>query len=166
MSQLSVIPARHGKAIALARGERIRIVNTHGSQVLDTWAFSRADASEHLSMEHTRSVNSRIYPRVGDRLVSNRRRPMLTLVEDTSPGGHDTVLCACNRAIYEELGVRGYHRNCEDNLHEALAELGLDVPWTPAPLNLFMNTPVVDDGRVIGIITETDMLQALVEMLD
>ena len=26
--------------------------------------------------------------------------------------------------------------------------------------------PVVDDGRVIGIITETDMLQALVEMLD
>ena len=85
---------------------------------------------------------------MGDILVTNRRRPILTLVEDTSPGIHDTVLCACNRQIYEELGVQGYHRNCEDNLHEALATLKLTAPSTPGPLNLFMNTPVLTDGSI------------------
>jgi uncharacterized protein YcgI (DUF1989 family) len=123
------IPARHGKA-------------------LDTWALNRRDLDEHMSMEHTRSFNSRIYPAVGDALVTNRRRPILTIVEDTSPGIHDTVLCACNRYIYEELGVEGYHRNCEDNLHEALQDLGLRVSATPGPLNLFMNTPVLADGSI------------------
>ena len=99
-------------------------------------------------MAHTRSFNSTIYPRVGDVLVTNRRRPILTIVEDTSPGLHDTLLCACNRAIYRELGVSDFHRSCEDNLHEALAALGLAVTDTPNPLNLFMNTPVVEGGAI------------------
>ena len=32
----------------------------------------------------------------GDALVTNRRRPILTLVEDTSPGLHDTLIAACD----------------------------------------------------------------------
>ncbi len=73
---------------------------------------------------------------------------MLTIVEDSSPGVHDTLLCACNRQIYEELGIETYHRNCEDNLAEALQEVELSVTDTPNPLNLFMNTPVVEDGSI------------------
>lgn len=142
------IPASYGTAILIAKGDRIRVMNTYGNQVLDTWAFNRADMSEAMSMEHTRSVNSRIYPRIGDVLVSTRRRPMLRITEDTSPGCHDTLLCACNRAIYEELGCTSYHRNCEDNLHEALASVTLSYPTTPAPLNLFMNIPVDSDGSI------------------
>jgi hypothetical protein len=46
------------------------------------------------------------------------------------------------------LGCAGYHDNCTDNLAAALAELGLAPPETPAPLNLFMNIPVVDGNRV------------------
>jgi uncharacterized protein len=46
------------------------------------------------------------------------------------------------------LGCAGYHDNCTDNLAAALAELGLEPPETPAPLNLFMNIPVVDGNRV------------------
>ncbi len=145
---LRPIPARHGIAVELVRGQRIKVINTHGQQVLDTWAFRADNMAEYLSMEHTRSVNSRIYPRPGDVLVSTRRRPMLTLVEDRSPGDHDTLLCACSAEIYRELGVVGPHRNCEDNLHEALAALGLVALCTPGPLNLFMNTPAVADGRI------------------
>jgi uncharacterized protein len=143
-----VIPARHGKAVRLRAGQRIEVINTHGQQVLDTWAFRADDLREFLSMEHSRSVNSTIYVRPGMTLVSTRRRPMLTLVEDRSPGVHDTLLCACNAEIYEELGCTAYHRNCEDNLHEALAEVGMAAPCTPAPLNLFMNTPPLNDGRI------------------
>lgn len=149
MSEIGVVPAGRGKAIRLRTGERIRIVNTHGTQVLDTWAFNAADPRECMSMEHTRSVNSRVVPRPGDVLVSTRRRPMLRFLADTSPGRHDTLLCACNRALYEGLGCTGYHRNCEDNLHEALGDLSIAVAATPAPFNLFMNIPVAADGTIL-----------------
>jgi len=142
------IPASRGKAVPVAAGHQVTVVNTHGTQVLDTWAFNAEDLTEYMSMAHTRSFNSTIYPRVDDALVTNRRRPILTLVADTSPGLHDTLLCACNREIYQELGVETYHRNCQDNLHEALAGLGLTVTVTPNPLNLFMNTPVVEGGAI------------------
>lgn len=145
----TLIPARHGKAAPMRRGQTIRIVNTYGTQVLDTWAFRAGDMAESMSMEQTRSVNSTIYPRVGQAMVTNRRRPILTWLEDTSPGIHDTVLCCCTKEIYEELGATAYHRNCEDNLHEALAALGLSAPATPGPLNLFMNTPVVEGGTIV-----------------
>lgn len=142
------IPARHGVAVALERDSELVLINTHGTQVLDTWAFNRVDPRECMSMEHTRSRLSRLVPRVGDRLWTNRRRPILTLVEDTSPGVHDTLLCACNAAIYRELGCAEGHRSCEDNLHEALSEIGLAIDFTPGPLNLFMNVPWHGDGAL------------------
>jgi uncharacterized protein len=142
------IPARRGKAIRLRQGQSVRIVNTHGQQVVDTWAFREGDLGEFMSMEHSRVAIGRIIPGVGDTLVTNRRRPILTLTEDNSGGIHDTLFAACDRWRYELLGCAGYHDNCTDNLAAALAELGLAPPETPAPLNLFMNIPVVDGNRV------------------
>jgi uncharacterized protein len=142
------IPARRGKAIRLRHGQRVRVVNTHGQQVVDTWAFREGDLGEFMSMEHSRVAVGRIIPGVGDTLVTNRRRPILTLSEDNSGGIHDTLFAACDRWRYELLGCAGYHDNCTDNLAGALAELGLASPETPAPLNLFMNIPVVDGNRV------------------
>jgi uncharacterized protein len=142
------IPARKGKAARLKQGATIRVVNTTGQQVVDTWAFNAADPREFMSMEHSRVALGHIIPAVGDALVSNRRRPILTLVEDTSGGVHDTLFAACDRWRYELLGCAGDHDNCTDNLAAALAELGLIAPEVPAPLNLFMNIPVVDGNRV------------------
>ena len=145
---LITIPARRGKAAFLAQGQSVRVINTHGQQVVDTWAFARPDLTEFMSMEHSRTSLARIMPRVGDAMVTNRRRPILTLVEDTSGGIHDTLLAACDRYRYELLGSEGYHDNCTDNLAAALAELGLSAPETPSPWNLFMNIPVGADGSV------------------
>ena len=143
-----LVPARHGVAVRVKAGDALKVVNTYGNQVLDTWAFNASDLDEYMSMAHTRSRNSRIFVAAGDALVSNHRRTMLTIEEDSSPGRHDILLCACNIWIYRELGVTDYHRNCADNLHEGLASLGVAVPWTPSPLNLFMNVPVDADGRL------------------
>ena len=85
---------------------------------------------------------------VGDSFVTNRRRKILTLVEDTSGGRHDTLMAACDVERYGLLGVKGHHDNCRDNLHAALAELGLTVPATPSPLNLFMNIPWTPAGAL------------------
>lgn len=142
------IPARRGKAALLQWGEYIRVINTHGQQVIDTWAFNLDDLSECLSMEHSRTTLGRITTQVGDPLVTNRRRPILHLVEDTSPGVHDTLLAACDRYRYELLGCTTYHDNCTDNLAAAMAELDLAPPKTPSPWNLFMNIPVQPDGRI------------------
>jgi uncharacterized protein YcgI (DUF1989 family) len=143
-----IVPARYGKAFSLSKGQTIKIVSEYGTQVLDLWAFNVGDISEFMSMEHTRSRNSKITLGVGDNYVSDRRHPMLCVTEDTSPGIHDTLLCACNRYIYDEMGCTEYHRNCSDNLHEALREVGLSFPFTPGPLNVFMNIPVNPDHSI------------------
>ena len=142
------IPARRGKAVTLSRGQSVRIINTHGQQVVDTWAFARDDLTEFMSMEHSRTSLGRIMPALGHAMVTNRRRPILTLAEDTSGGIHDTLLAACDRYRYELLGCADYHDNCTDNLAAALAELRLTPPETPSPWNLFMNIPVASDGAV------------------
>jgi uncharacterized protein len=147
-TELIEIPARRGKAVRVRQGQHLKLINTHGTQVVDTWAFNADDLHEFMSMEHTRPHIGRIIPKAGDVLYTNRRRPILTLVEDTSPGIHDTIIAACDRYRYKFLGVEGYHDNCTDNLHAALAELGLTPPEVPSPLNMWMNIPVAPDGRI------------------
>ena len=147
-SEIVTIPARRGMAARVAAGQRLRVINTHGSQVVDTWAFSARDATEWMSMEASRAWFLRLAAAVGDTFVTNQRRPILTLVEDTSGGAHDTLIAPCDAPRYRLLGVEGHHDNCRDNLHAALAALGITVPATPAPLNLFMNIPWTADGRL------------------
>jgi len=147
-SEIVTIPARRGMAARVAAGQRIRVINTHGSQVVDTWAFSARDATEWMSMEASRAWFLRLAAAVGDTFVTNQRRPILTLVEDTSGGAHDTLIAPCDAPRYRLLGVEGHHDNCRDNLHAALGALGITVPATPSPLNLFMNIPWTADGRL------------------
>lgn len=144
----TTIPARRGVAAHVRRGETVTVINTHGTQVVDTWAFRADDMAEFMSMEHCRPTFARIMPEVGNSLVTNRRRPILTLIGDTSPGVHDTLVAACDRYRYEMLGAAPGHDNCTDNLIHALAELDLAAPQVPCPLNLFMNIPVGADGGI------------------
>ena len=141
MAEQQLIPARQGVAARVCKGQTVRVINTHGTQVVDSWAFAADDMTEHMSMEHSRAGHLHLIPKVGDALLTNRRRPILTLLEETSGGIHDTVIAACDRWGYEQLGCEGYHRNCTDNLAEGLRAIGLVNPETPSPLNLFMNIP-------------------------
>ncbi len=88
-------------------GQAIRVINTHGQQVVDTWAFNAENMTEFMSMEHCRTALASIMARVGESMVTNQRRPILTMVEDTSDGFHDTLLAACDRYRYEKLGCVG-----------------------------------------------------------
>ncbi len=145
------VPARQGRAVRLRRGERLVIVNPHGSQVGDFWAFVMDDPAEHLSMEHLRPDLKKLTPAPGDRLVTNRRRPILSLLEDSSPGVHDTLVASCDIHRYRQLGHQGYHDNCTDNLRMAMAAVGMALPHLPCPLNLWMNTPPGPDGNMVWL---------------
>jgi len=147
--EVQVVPAGESATQRLSAGKLIKVINTSGTQVIDTWAFVLADTREHMSMEHTRVEIGRVSPRPGDHLYTNRRRPIITLVEDTSPGVHDTTFAACDVYRYERLGARGYHRNCTDNLAAAMQAAGLVLVSTPCPLNLWENSQVQPDGRQV-----------------
>ncbi len=147
-SGIIAIPARSGKAARVAKGQGVKVINSHGQQVVDTWAFSAEDLGEFMSMEHTRATILKLTPEVGDALITNRRRAIMTLVEDTSPGVHDTLMAACDNPRYGLLGCTEYHDNCTDNLSAAMAQLALKEPETPSPLNLFMNIPWTGSGAL------------------
>lgn len=145
---LETVPARRGRAVRLKKGQAIRIVNTHGTQVCDTWAFNADDLTEFMSNEHMHAYIGTIFPQKGHALVTNRRRPILVMEEDTSPGRHDTVIAACDTHRYAALGCKEYHENCTDNLHAAMHALGLPRTECPSPLNLWMNIPVDGQGHI------------------
>jgi uncharacterized protein YcgI (DUF1989 family) len=145
------IPARHGRAFRLRAGRAFRLINTHGTQVVDCWAWNAYDLGEAMSMEATRVWTQHLNPRVGDSFVTNARRPILTLVEDTSPGVHDTFMAACDRERYVLLGCKTYHRNCIDNKVAAMLEIGVTLPRTSlASFNIFMNIRVQPDGIALA----------------
>ncbi|EAT79990.1 hypothetical protein HBH56_076670 [Parastagonospora nodorum] len=198
--ETQTIPARRGAATLVRHGQKIKIINTHGNQVVDTWALAlpsstlstasskaeapiypnatsdspsrytntsnaAASAPEYMSMCHCRASLLKITPAVGDILVSQKRHPIVKLVEDISPGVHDTLIAACDRWRYSELGVTGYHESCTDNFwdavdalsssrelseeeQEALRDLNSKLGGkVPDPFNLFMNIPITQAGE-------------------
>ena len=142
------IPARHAKATLVKRRQHIKVINTHGTQVVDCWALNADNMGEFMSMEHCRVAWERVCPRKGDIMVTNRRRPILKIMEDSANGTHDTLLAACDRYRYQQLGCKEYHRNCTDNFWEALVEIGMKPIELPSPFNLWQNTPVESNGVI------------------
>jgi uncharacterized protein YcgI (DUF1989 family) len=143
-----LVPAREGRAIEIPRETRFRIVDVEGGQVVDLFAFVARDVDEYLSAEHTRVYVNRLFPRVGQVFVTNRRASILSFEEDASPGVHDMLFAACDPIRYRLLGVEGWHASCQENLESAMRELGFPQVKTPQPANLFMSVRFEDDGTI------------------
>jgi uncharacterized protein YcgI (DUF1989 family) len=199
-SSTQTVPARRGAATLVRHGQKIKIINTHGNQVVDTWALAlpstalstasskaeaplypnatsnspskytavanaAASAPEYMSMCHCRASLLKVTPAIGDVMVSQKRAPMIKIIEDTTPGVHDTLIAACDRWRYSELGVTGYHESCTDNFWDAVHALSSSPDLTqeeqdsltslesklggkiPDPFNLFMNIPITQEGE-------------------
>jgi uncharacterized protein YcgI (DUF1989 family) len=142
------VPAREARAVHVRRGASFRVIDVEGGQVVDLFAFSAEDVREYQSAEHTRVHVARLFPRIGEQFVTNRRRPILTLEEDTTDGTHDMLHAACDPTRYALLGVQGWHASCQENLRTVMAELGYVDVEVPQPINLFMDIPVYPDGSI------------------
>jgi uncharacterized protein YcgI (DUF1989 family) len=116
------IPATRAVAVEARAGQRVTIVDDEGKQVGDMCAISLDDPGEYMDMTPTRLALSRLELREGDWLLTNRRRPILR-VERDPVGTHDMIFGGCDRYRYSvDFGI-AEHRNCQDNLLEALE------PW-------------------------------------
>src|SRR5215472_13379331 len=120
ISQTFHVPARTGKGFRLRKGDLVCITDLEGQQPVDFWALNTADIYEHLSCEHTKPSIKKLFPHEGDAAYTTHRRPIVTLVED--------------------------HASCQDNFRKALRELGIALPYTPQPWNLFTNFFINADG--------------------
>ena len=134
---LITIEARRGKAAFVDRGQH----------VVDTWAFNRHDLTEFMSMEHSRTALQRIMAPTGASMVMNHRRPLLTLVEDTTPGIHDTLLAAVRRhrppLVWEV--ERPENRPFDEGLDRVSHDL---VEWDEYPT--FKGGEISFSGRLLG----------------
>lgn len=137
-----------GAALRLGAGEAVSLVNTHGAQVVDTWCLAAADTSEYLSVEHTRRMLGRLFPRVGDGFYSNRRNILLRVELDSSGCQHDMLVACCDRWLYAFYGAPPGHASCHDNFIAALAQHGVRPDHVPNPVNLWMNVPVEGNERI------------------
>lgn len=143
------IPAGHGDSIRVNKGQLIGIIDIEGGQCADFWAIDANDFDHYLSPPHTIVHINSLQPKIGDQLLTNRRQPILMIVAD-DVGRHDMLFPACDKQRYSiYFGVTG-HRNCHDNFIEAIVPHywgSRPVPYPP--LNVFMNTSVRDDGRIV-----------------
>jgi uncharacterized protein YcgI (DUF1989 family) len=155
VTQSHTVPARTGYCFEVKKGDLIRLTDLEGAQPIDFWAFNKSDVKEFLSVEHTRVANLSLDVRPGQSTVTTKRQPIVTMVEDNSPGQHDMLLAACDITRYQQLGVKEYHVNCQDNLHAALKEKGIELGFSPQPWNLFTNFPVTPDRKIIITAPET-----------
>jgi len=143
-----LVPAGEGRAVLVREGHHVRAVDVEGGQVGDLFAVAAADHGEYASAGHTRVAIRKLFPRPGDPVLSNRRRPILSVTADTSPGRHDMLYAACDPARYALLGVESPHRSCAENLRQALEEHGFALPVVPQPLNVFMDVRPEVDGTL------------------
>jgi uncharacterized protein len=144
------VPGGEGRAAVVGEGQCFRVVDVAGGQVGDLFVFTAADPGEFASASHTRVAIGKLFPRPGDPVLTNRRRPILSVTEDTSPGWHDMLYAACDPARYASLGAPASHRSCAGNLAEALRGRGLDVTAVPQPLNIFMDVRPRPDGTIVS----------------
>ncbi len=139
------IPPCSAKAVELAAGDVLTVVDPEGQQVSDLVAFNRDDMAEYLSSGRSIDYASRLFLGTGDVLYSNRSRPMFTLLEDTC-GRHDFTLTPCSKEMFEKLyGEAEGRPGCEGNLAMALAPWGITRDRVPIAFNIFMHVAV--DGQ-------------------
>ncbi len=142
------IEPRTGVALQLRKGQTLRVIDPEGVQVSDLVAYNAADVREAISNGRTFDYEQTIALTSGNRLWSNRSRPMLAIVED-SVGRHDFLLTPCSEATFRYFYPHEpVHRGCFGNLTEALAPYGVEPDMIPCAFNLFMNVSVAADGRL------------------
>ena len=145
---MTFIPPGEARAFSVSKGALIRIINSEGHQVVDTWAFVSSSSNEFLSMAHSRSSLYRLFFKPGDTLVSNRFQPMLTILKDTSPGYHDTLHAACSRESNRYYGAEHLHPNCQDNLKKIMHSRETPLQAIPCPWNIFERAVILADGEL------------------
>lgn len=142
-----------GLAQTVKTGQRLRVTDLEGLQVVDMAVFNASNLREKLSCSYSRSRagiagpdgdGDGFHPRdrlfEGDVLMSTINNEMMRITADTAEvkGMHDVHGRMCNRKLYEALGQPGKD-GCHEIISAAVAPWGLLPEDIPDTMDLFMN---------------------------
>ena len=143
-----LVPGGQARAFEMKKGQFLTIVDVQGYQVADFMAFKGSNYNEKLSPVHTRTSLLTLKIEIGDKLRTNLRNPIFKVVEDTV-GCLDMLLAACDERRYSvDYGVEN-HRSCVANFEEVLKPYGILRVHLPDPFNIFQNTKVESNGKLV-----------------
>ncbi len=144
-----VMPPKTGLAVEVAQGQKLRVIDLEGQQVVDMAVFNRENLREKLSTSYSRTrytpePGQDYVPRdkllQGDTLMSTICQPMMRILEETPEpkGVHDVHNRMCCRFLYESHGI-GPIDGCHEIIAKAVAPYGLLPEDIPDTMDLFMN---------------------------
>jgi urea carboxylase-associated protein 1 len=162
------IAARKPWSHVLRKSERLRIVDSHGQQAVDTLFYNAADYSERYSAQDTLREQGSAYVVERTELLSNEGRVMARIVVNTG-GPHDTSAGACScEANTVRFGHHvKYQHACRENFVPEVSRYGMTKRDIPPNVNFFMNVPVEPDGSlaiVDGVSKPGDYVELVAEM--
>jgi uncharacterized protein YcgI (DUF1989 family) len=142
------IDPQSGCGFRMKQGDVLRVIDPHGEQVSDLFAFAAGNPSCSLSSGRTIDYASKIYFTTGDVLWSNDSRPMFTILRD-DVRRHDFLLTPCSQEMFKILYKhRGHHPSCFENLVKAFAPFGIGPERISTTFNIFMRVDLSPDGTI------------------
>lgn len=148
-----VIPARHGRAFEVKKGQVFRIHQIVGGQVGDCVFFNADDTREMFHCGQSWAIN--VIAGTGTSKSFRyfyskppRENVMMTVLKDTYPNHWGNMGGRCSQRLYEirDSLAAGSHRSCQENLREALEPFGLTGDDIIDVFNVFMNVDLHTDG--------------------
>jgi urea carboxylase-associated protein 2 len=135
----------------LARGARLRLVDTHGDACASMLVFNSELPTERLNVADTVKVQWNAYPGAGAMLLSDMGRVLMSVLEDGA-GTHDSFCGASNAQDnarrYGSGDNWGPHPNARDRFLLGAAKFGLGRRDIHPCLNWFKGVRIAADGSV------------------
>ena len=155
-----VVPAGHGRACRVERGQILRIHLIEGQQVGDCAFLNADDPREQFHVGQTWALNVMLRQgtaRAFSRFYSNppRENVMLSVVEDTVGAHFGQCGGRCSARLLALRDGRTGVRSCQDNLAEALAPFGIESQQIGDCFNVFMNVEFTTDGSFTVKVPQT-----------
>ncbi len=155
LAQDFIIPAKIGKVFEVKRGQVLRIYQVEDRQVADCAFFNAHDYKEVFHVGQTWLLNSMLgtgglwcYKYFYSK--PPKENVMLTVVEDTVKRHLGCRAGRCSRRTYEVRDDMPDHRNCQDNIAEALEEYGITGDGVIDMFLAFQNAELDNNGFAIA----------------
>lgn len=146
-----VIPAEHGGACLVEKGQVLRIHLVEGQQVGDCAFFNADDPREQFHVGQTWALN--VMLQTGNARSFRyfyskppRENLMLTVIEDTVRVHFGNCAGRCSTKLLALRDKRENVRSCQENLAEALLPFGISGDDIGDVFNVFMNVDLGTDG--------------------
>jgi uncharacterized protein YcgI (DUF1989 family) len=174
-----LIPARHGGAWLVNRGQHIRVTDVEGGQICDFVCFNADNLTERFSQARSKANQGKFAITTGDNLYSRDNNVMLTISEDTYRE-HDLQWGMCSAWVFENVR-RKYHGmaesfavggplgvppfGCYEVLQQALRPWAINPQDIPDPFNIFQTMDIQMAERRLAIVNGRSKAGDYVDMI-